>query len=461
MADNTFHEEFSPEFNMPYNREAEQALLGCLLTDEASYDAVQSTGFRAEYFYLPQHKSVYNAILKLKTIGEAVDPVLVAEALKDQKIMDEAAARNYLWQLSNAVPSTNNAPSYAKIVAEKFMRRTLMEVSSEIRREASDEEVSAELLLDAAEQKIYDIRQGNASNEAAKLSDIIVDKVYDRLTKLSSPEREKYLGFTTGWSELDRTISGLNKSDLIIVGARPAMGKTSFALNLARNAAVLANKKVLFFSLEMTKEQLAQRVISTEARIRGQKMRTGELDENDWLRLSTATAALSKAELYFDDTSNITVNEMKSKIRRLRNVDLVVVDYLQLMKSATRTESRVQEVSEITRNLKLMAKDLEVPVVVLAQLARGTEARGKSHRPQLSDLRESGSIEQDADIVLMLYREDYYANESDAAPDMEKEIDKVEIIVSKNRHGPTNTVELGWNSEFTLFSTIERNRNDF
>ena len=236
------------------------------------------------------------------------------------------------------------------------------------------------------------------------------------------------------------------------------MGKTSFALNLARNAAVLAKKKVLFFSLEMTKEQLAQRVISTEARIKGIKMRNGNLDANDWLRLNTATAALADCNLYFDDTSSITVNEMKAKIRRMKDVDCVIIDYLQLMKSGTRVESRVQEVSEITRNLKLMAKDLNIPVIVLAQLARGTEARGKSHRPQLSDLRESGSIEQDADIVLMLYREDYYSDGSEEQ-EMEKEVDKVDIIVSKNRHGPTETVTLGWNGEFTLFSAIS-NRED-
>ncbi|HPY99992.1 MAG TPA: DnaB-like helicase C-terminal domain-containing protein, partial [Clostridiales bacterium] len=304
-----------------------------------------------------------------------------------------------------------------------------------------------------------------------KLSELIMNRVYDRLNKLSSPEREKYLGFSTGWSDLDRIIAGLNRSDLIIVGARPAMGKTSFALNLAANVSlgrgsgtkdVPAKKgKVLFFSLEMTKEQLAQRVLSTEARVYGQKMRTGLLDDNDWTRLASATAALNSADLYFDDTSNITVNEMKAKIRRLRDVDLVVVDYLQLMKSPTRTESRVQEVSEITRNLKLMAKDLEVPVVVLAQLSRGTEGRGKSHEPQLSDLRESGSIEQDADIVLMLYREDYYATAAEETDSMEKEVNKVQIKVAKNRHGPTGDIYLAWDSDFTSFSTIDKSHDDF
>ena len=452
----------SQNVNMPYSMEAEQAVLGCLLMDPSTLTLIQSKGFRTEFFYLPQHKAIYNAILKVETNTNSLDPVLVLEELKTQKVYDEAAGKNYLGQLAALMPSASNIEAYTKIVKDKFYKRTLIEVSNEILSEASSDEAGADVLLDSAEQKIYDIRQGKNTGDASKLSDIIMDKVYDRLNKLNSDERDQYLGFTTGFSDLDKTISGLNRSDLIIVGARPAMGKTSFALNLARNVAVKAKKKVLFFSLEMTKEQLAQRVISTEARIKGLKMRTGQLTETDWMNLSAATAALSDAELYFDDTSNITVNEMKAKIRRMKDVDVVIIDYLQLMKSGTRAESRVQEVSEITRNLKLMAKDLEVPVIVLAQLARGTEARGKSHRPQLSDLRESGSIEQDADIVLMLYREDYYSDgTNDGVSEMEKEVDKVEIIVAKNRHGPTDNVELAWNGEFTLFSTLEKNRDEF
>ena len=239
------------------------------------------------------------------------------------------------------------------------------------------------------------------------------------------------------------------------------MGKTSLALNLARNTAMMGKKKVLFFSLEMTKEQLAQRVLSTEARIESTKMRTGNISGEEWAKLATATALLSNCELYFDDTSNMTVSEMKSRIRRLRDVDAVFVDYLQLMKSGGRVESRVQEVSEITRNLKLMAKDLNIPVVVLAQLARTTEGRGKSHKPQLSDLRESGSIEQDADIVIMLYRDEYYAGEKDEQPEEERSpINKAEFIISKNRHGPTTTVEVAWNGDYTLFSNLEQIRND-
>lgn len=447
--------------NMPYSAEAEQALLGCLLTDHACLELILSRGFSTEYFFMPQHKAIYNALLRLDANGESTDPVLVMEQLKAGNIMDEKAARTYLAQLANAIPSTANVESYAKIVKDKFMKRTLIERCNEILGEVTGEEEDADLLLDSAEQKIYDIRQGKSSAEASRVGEVIVDKVYDRLAKLNSDEREKYLGVPTGFSKLDSMISGLNRSDLIIVGARPAMGKTSFALNVARNVAVNSGRKVLFFSLEMSKEQLAQRVVSMEARIEGVKMRNGKLEDKDWERLAVATESLSTAPLYLDDKSDITVNEMKARIRRLHNVECVIVDYLQLMKSGTKTDSRVQEVSEITRNLKLMAKDLEVPVMVLAQLSRGTERGSKSHRPQLSDLRESGSIEQDADIVLMLFREDYYADGSENEEDMDvKQVDKVEVIVSKNRHGPTGSVDLGWDDKFTLFRTIDEDRDN-
>ena len=279
---------------------------------------------------------------------------------------------------------------------------------------------------------------------------------------MTSPEKDLYKGYPTGYSDLDRVLTGLHKSDLILIGARPAMGKTSFALNLARNVAVIGKRKTLMFSLEMTKEQLAMRVLSTEARVNSAKMRTGELDGEDWQRLGIATNALSNVELYFDDTSSITVPEMKARIRRLRDVECVIIDYLGLIRPAGRVENRVQAVSEITRELKLMAKDLAIPVIVCAQLSRGTEGRGGSHRPQLADLRESGSIEQDADIVLMLYRPDYYSNNDDEDENDETQqmANKAEIIVAKNRHGPTDTVEMIWDADHTLFISAEKIRND-
>jgi len=453
---------YAENLNMPHSLDAEQSLLGCLLADEKALNLVQSKGFKAEYFYSPQHRAIYNSIQRLQAANvKKMDPVLVLDQLKQENIMDEQAARAYLVQLASFLPSTANAEKYYEIVYEDYLRRCLIDVSRDILQETTREDNDVALLLDGAEQRIYDIRKGKNTQESTRLGEVITDKVYKRLEELNSDNREQYLGIPTGFGDLDRMISGLNRSDLIIVGARPAMGKTSFALNIARNVAVNARRKVLFFSLEMSKEQLAQRVVSTEARISGLKMRNGQLTNDEWERLALATEALGTVPMYLDDTSNITVNEMRSRIRRMRDVDCIIVDYLQLMKSPNRNESRVQEVSEITRNLKLMAKDLEVPVIVLAQLARGTEGRGRSHRPQLADLRESGSIEQDADIVLMLYREDYYSDGAEEEADMEKEIDKVEVIVSKNRHGPTGSVELGWDSEFTLFRTIERNRDVF
>ena len=446
--------------SMPYSMEAEQAVLGSILIDPDCMTTVVEY-IKSEYFFLPQHKSIFAAMVAIDTLGGRIDPLIVLEHLKSEGVYDDAGGKQYLFQLAESVPTSRNAEAYAKIVREKFYIRSLITATKDIMTSAANESDSADLLIDSAEQRIYDIRQGKTSNGPSKLSDIIINEVYDKLQKLSGDDKDLYKGYPTGFEDLDRLINGLNKSDLILIGARPAMGKTSLALNLARNTAMMGKKKVLFFSLEMTKEQLAQRVLSTEARIESTKMRTGNISGEEWAKLATATALLSNCELYFDDTSNMTVSEMKSRIRRLRDVDAVFVDYLQLMKSGGRVESRVQEVSEITRNLKLMAKDLNIPVVVLAQLARTTEGRGKSHKPQLSDLRESGSIEQDADIVIMLYRDEYYSGEKDEQPEEPRPaINEAEFIISKNRHGPTTTVRVAWNGDYTLFSNLEQIRND-
>ena len=448
------------DVNMPYSLEAEQAVLGSILIDPSCITQVQIL-VKPDYFYLPQHRTIYTIMQEIDTLGGKIDPLIVLEKLKNEKVYDDANGKQYLLQLSQLVPSTENVEAYSKIIREKYYIRSLINVSKSIIDEASSSSEQADILLESAEQKIYDIRQGRVTRGPAKIGDIIVNEVYDKLQKLSSADKDQYKGFTTGFIDLDKAITGLNRSDLLIIGARPAMGKTSLALNLARNTAMMGKKKVLFFSLEMTKEQLAQRVLSTEARVESTKMRTGNISADEWAKLATATALLSNCELYFDDTSNMTVSEMKSRIRRLRDVDAVFVDYLQLMKSGSRVESRVQEVSEITRNLKLMAKDLNIPVVVLAQLARSTEGRGKSHKPQLADLRESGSIEQDADIVIMLYRDEYYAAEKDEQPEEERPaVNEAEFIIAKNRHGPTTTVKVAWNGDYTLFSNLETIRND-
>ncbi len=442
----------------PYSMDAEQAVLGAILIDTNCFDRVSGILRTADCFYIPQHKAIYTIIANLKLLNQKVDALIVAEELRRNGTYDEASGKNYLAQLAQSVPSVANVENYAKIIREKYYLRTLMDAASEMLKNAADEELPADTIMDAAEQKIYNIRQGTKDNEPTRLSDIITNEVYDNLQKLTDPAlAAEYKGIPTGFSLLDKYMTGLNKSDLILIGARPAMGKTSFALNIARNVAVQAKKKVVFFSLEMGKEQLAQRILSTEARVESQKMRTGELTDDDWQRIAQATVSLNEAELYFDDTANITVPEMKARVRKMRDVDCVIIDYLQLMQGTKRTDSRVQEVSEITRSLKLMAKDLKIPVITCSQLSRSTEGRGKSHKPQLSDLRESGSIEQDADIVLMLYRESYYDEEKNETVVTDE--NKAQVIVAKNRHGGTGEIDLHWNGNYTMFSTPELYHN--
>ncbi len=459
MADNNILS--FENINMPYSLEAEQAVLGSILVDPSCLS--QAAVFvNPESFYLPQHQAIFAAMLLLDSTGAKIDPLVVLDSLVQQGVYDNASGRNYLFELAQMVPSTSNIETYAKIVREKFYIRTLINISTETIENAVAQEETADTLLDNAEQKIYNIRQGKTSNAPSKLRDIIVNDVYDRLQKLTGEDKDLYKGFTTGFSDLDKILTGLNRSDLILIGARPAMGKTSFALNLARNVAAIGKRKVLMFSLEMTKEQLAMRVLGTEARVSSMKMRNGQISPDEWVKLGNATSALNDCELYFDDTSTITVPEMKAKIRRLGGVECVIIDYLGLIKGSTRTENRVQEVSEITRGLKMMAKDLNIPVICCAQLSRGTEGRGKSHKPQLADLRESGSIEQDADIVMMLYRPDYYKGEKDDedVPEEQTNVNTVEVIVAKNRHGETGTVEFAWDGEHTLFLAMEKFRDD-
>lgn len=460
MAENSL---FTTEnINMPYSLEAEQAVLGSVLVDPACLSQA-AVYINPESFFLPQHQAIFASMLLADSMGSKIDPLIILQQLVQEGVYDNASGRNYLFNLAQMVPSTSNVEMYAKIVREKFYLRTLISISADTIDSATAQEESADALLDNAEQKIYNIRQGKTSNAPSKLRDIIVNEVYDRLQKLTGEDKDLYKGFTTGWSDMDKILTGLNRSDLIIVGARPAMGKTSFALNLARNVAAIGKRRVLMFSLEMNKEQLAMRVLGTEARVSSMKMRNGQITDSEWVKLGTATSALNDCELYFDDTASITVPEMKAKIRRLGGVECVIIDYLGLIKGSTRTDNRVQEVSEITRNLKMMAKDLNIPIVCCAQLSRGTEGRGKSHKPQLADLRESGSIEQDADIVMMLYRPDYYKGEKEDendAPDEQVDVNKVEVIVAKNRHGETGTVEFAWDGEHTLFIPLEKNYND-
>ena len=446
----------SNSITLPYSLEAEQAVLGAVLTDPECMEDVTNR-VKQEYFYLPQHRVIFGSMLSMYTGSKAkIDPVVIADVLAKEGQYDLAGGREYLLTLKDSVPSTANVETYAKIVEEQYFLRTLIITSQEIIEQATGGGADANMLLDSAEQKIYDIRQGRDVTGPRKVSDVIINGVYDRLYKLTGEEKDQFKAIPSGFGMLDKYITGLNKSDFILVGARPAMGKTSFALNLAQNVTMLAKKKCIFFSLEMTKEQLAERLLAAHAGVPSNKLRTGELTDDEWIRLGNATGDYEDVELYLDDTSSITVPEIKSRVRRLKNVDIIIIDYLGLIQSATHKENRVQEVSEITRNLKMLAKDLNIPVICCAQLSRGTEGRGKSHKPQLSDLRESGSIEQDADIVMFLYREDYYRNEVDEDKQDEVDANLTELIVAKNRHGATGTIEMTFDKEFTRFRSIDK-----
>ncbi len=445
-----------PGMAMPFSPEAEQSVLGAILLDASCLDQVTEILPRSEYFYQVNNALIYEAMLELFALGRPVDFITVLERLKENENFDESSGKVYLMQLAQLVPAISNVDSYAKIVREKYDVRTLILAAREILEDASAGAADASTLLDSAEQRIFDIRRGKNMQGLQPLGEVIID-TFDRLDRLNSPDKDLYRGIPTGIGELDSTITGLNRSDLIILAARPGMGKTSFALNIARHAAVTVRKKVAFFSLEMGREQLASRLLSTEALVGGTKLRTGELEEGEWARLIEGGDILAKAPIYLDDNSSITVPEMKAKIRRLGGVDLVIIDYLQLMNSAKRIDNRVQEISEITRNLKIMAKELNVPVIALSQLARASEKRTE-HRPVLSDLRDSGSIEQDADIVLFLYREDYYQNENPPGEDSDR--NSGECIVAKNRHGELKTVSLHWQGEFMRFTSQELFRHE-
>ena len=452
MADRINYLPDTENINLPYSIEAEQAVLGAIIIDPESLNLV-ATQIKEEYFYLKEHREIYKTLRgMLEFGGKAIDFISLLEQLKRNGVYDEAGGKAYLTQLAKVVPTSRNIGTYIDIIRERYYARSLLGAAETIIQDVNENLLDTNLLLDHAEQAIYDIRQGKDISGLVHIGKVIEEETYDRLTKITDPETaDDYKGIPTGISALDKVLNGLNKSDLIILGARPGMGKTSFALNIARNVAINSKKKVCFFSLEMTRDQLAQRMLSNEASIESEKLRTGELTTDEWTRLAQAGTNLSSAELYFDETPGITVPEMKAKLRRIKNPDLVIIDYLGLMRSARATENRVQEVSDITRNLKAMAKELGVPVIACAQLSRGTETKGKSHKPALADLRESGSIEQDADIVMFIYREDYYKNEKEG--EVTTDPNKAEIIVAKNRHGSIDTVELYWDGKFTRFAS--------
>ena len=447
--------------NLPYSMQAEQSVLGAaLLQADIIPELVEL--LRPEMFYARQNGQIFAEMVRLFTAGQTVDFVTLLDAVTGEGVFESAdAAKVYLTGLAETVPSISNVQAYAKIVQEKYLVRQLMGAAKDI-LEQSGEEPDADLLLESAEQKIYEIRSGRDTSALTSISSVIVDTLVN-LQKIAGPDRDKYAGIPTGFTYLDTVLTGMGRSDLIILAARPGMGKTSFALNIATNVAKKQKIPVAIFSLEMTKDQLTSRILSAEAGIDSQAFRTGKLQEEDWDDLARASEILHDAPIYMDDTSGITIPEVKAKIRRINqdpsrpDIGLVIIDYLQLMTSGRRTENRVQEISDITRNLKIMAKELNVPVIALSQLSRSAEkATGRSdHRPQLSDLRDSGSIEQDADVVLFLYRQAYYNRHQDGAEEQQADERTAECIVAKNRHGETSTVQLGWDGAHTRFMNLD------
>lgn len=434
----------SPE--LPHSIEAEQSVIGAVLADPSVLPEVIEL-VRPDYFYNENHKKLFGIIYRMFSGNIPVDIITVLNEAMNLNIFESAAeGKRYLAEIANTLPTTSNVESYCRIVADKYLIRSLSRAAGDIIEDIRSGEQDPQLLLDAAEQRIYDIRQGKSIKGLAPLSDAVYE-AYDRLGKISGADKEKYQGARTGFTRLDELISGLNRSDLIILAARPAMGKTSFAMNIATNVARRNDQNVVVFNLEMSKEQLATRLLSTEALIESGNLRNGRIQTEDWVRLATSAAYLSTLPFYIDDTGSITVQQMKAKLRRVKNLGLVVIDYLQLMGSTSRSDNRVTVISEITRQLKLMAKELDVPVILLSQLSRNVENRTDKH-PMMSDLRESGSIEQDADIILFLYRDAYYNKES-------QQQNISECIVAKNRHGETGTVQMIWDGQFTRFSNLD------
>ena len=443
---------------MPFSLEAEQSVLGAVLLEPSCLSTVVDILPRAEYFYAVNNRMIYAAMMEMFALGQPVDFVTVLERLKEEKDFDEATGKVYLTQLAQLVPAISHVESYARIVRDKYELRTLMQAARGILSDASAGEQETSLLLDSAEKRIYDIRRGKSDEGLQPVREILLE-TFDRLDKLNSADRDKYKGLPTGIKELDNTITGLNRSDLIVLAARPGVGKTSLGLNIARHVAVTAKRRVAFFSLEMGREQLASRLLASEALVEGTKLRSGDLTEAEWARLIEAGDILRRADLYFDDSPGLTVLEMKGKLRRLDHVDLVIVDYLQLMTGTKRTDNRVNEISEITRNLKVMAKELNVPVMALSQLRRPTE-RTKDHRPGLSELRDSGSIEQDADIVIFLHREAYNATSEGGQVTEDMDQNAAEIIVAKNRHGETKPIPVHWQGEYMRYTSREVIRHE-
>ena len=433
---------------MPHDADAEQAVLSSILMDkDAAAEAFEI--LKAEDFYSPENKAVFQAAFQLYTKGDPIDVVTVKNQLEENGVFTEIGGVETLANIAGAVGSSVNVKSYAKIVEEKSVLRRLIKLSgdiSEISYKAGDD---INVILDKAEKGIFDVMQNRNTDSFSSIMDVAYD-TFANIEKIYN-STEKITGISTGFTDFDAKTAGLQKSDLILIAARPSMGKTAFVLNVAQYAAVKNNVPVAIFSLEMSKEQLVNRMLCAQSLVDAQKVRTGELTAEDWSKLVDGMGILSEAPIYIDDTPGITAMDIRAKCRRLKlekGLGLVVIDYLQLMSGSGRSDSRQQEISEISRSLKAVAREIEAPVIALSQLSRACESRS-DHRPMLSDLRESGAIEQDADLVAFLYRDEYYF------PEKTENKNKAELIIAKQRNGPTGTVNLTWLGQYTKFANME------
>ncbi len=437
---------------LPFSMPAEQSLLGSVLIDPAALNEVADL-LNSEDFYLTEHKQIYLAMCELFRVNSEIDVVTLIDMLVTKGIYDKSGGEDYIRTLTEVVPDALNVKDYARIVKEKSLLRQLIAACGEISESAYSEQESVAGILDHAESLIFNIAQGRNTKNFRHIHDVL-GEVYSHLHELTT-NKEATQGTQTGFSALDRVLAGMGKSDLVLVGARPGMGKTSFALNIATNVAKQTKKAVCIFSLEMSAEQLVSRVLSSEALVNSYSLRTGELTPEDWEHLAVASGELAGCDILIDDSTGLTVTAMKAKLRRVKNLGLVVIDYLGLMQGDGHKDNRVQEVSEISRSLKIMAKELMVPVVCCAQLSRGPEGR-QGNKPMLSDLRDSGAIEQDADTVIFLYRSEYYKTDEKSPNDTSV----AEIIIAKNRHGSTGSVNMGWNGQYTKFITIDKEQEE-
>ena len=429
----------------PHDDEAEQAVIGSMMTDK---DAVISAieVLKPEDFYREDNKTIYNAIMNLYAKAEPIDIITLKDELTSLGKLEPVGGLEYLATLPDKVPTTANVEKYIKIVEEKSILRSLIKTANELIKIGYDQNEEVEILMDNAEKKIFDLMQRKSQKGYSSIRDILVDS-FTELEQLYN-QKQHITGVASGFIDLDNKTAGFHNSDLVLIAARPAMGKTAFALNIATYAAVSSNTPVVVFSLEMSKEQCANRILCSQAMVDSEKVAKGDITDEDWSKLAIASGELSEsAGIFIDDSAGINIAEIRAKCRKLKlekNIGLVVIDYLQLIQGSGNTKSREQEIAEISRSLKILAKEINVPVIALSQLSRAPEAR-PDHRPMLQDLRESGSIEQDADIVMFLYRDDYYNPETEA-----KNI--AEVIIAKHRAGPTGTVELLWMPSYTKFA---------